>query len=264
MSLEQFAERGSWISVLLEPATSLSSDDLDAIEANGWSVAGENAYPLVLKVTPPERLSSPGLAEVAWLAAALRVLPDFVAKKMRPERGYPNSAEATYSLPDVHGNQQIALRFPAEEEEEEWDEEDWELEDEDEEEEEEEDEEWDEEDDGEAELEEFIADWYWDEASHQFCREMGAFLFAFIDDLIENANLSERTIQKHIDNCWAIGNLTASYGSYDTFSPKIFLSGPSYLYEFKRKYSGSKSALSSYQATWRKLEKYARSLDYED
>ena len=85
------------------------------------------------------------------------------------------------------------------------------------------------------ELENFIADWHWDKASHEFAREMGTFLFQFIEELYES-NLTKRTMDNHINNCWLIGSLTSSYGYYDKFSPEIFLGNPSYLYELKRKF----------------------------
>ncbi len=110
-------------------------------------------------------------------------------------------------------------------------------------------------------LEEFIQDWYWDERSHEFARQMGAFLFQFVDYL-ETTGLSEATMRKHISNCWCIGKLECDYGYRDTFSPSIFLGGPSYLYEFKRKMSDSKYAIASYEATWRKLARYIRALGY--
>jgi len=111
------------------------------------------------------------------------------------------------------------------------------------------------------ELESFIEDWHWNERSHELARQMGAFLFQFLDYL-QTTGLSERTMRQHSSNCWCIGCLVCSYGYHDTFSPAIFLSGPSYLYEFKRKVSDSKYAVASYKATWRKLARYVRSLGY--
>ena len=114
------------------------------------------------------------------------------------------------------------------------------------------------------ELEEFIQDWHWNKKSHGFARETAAFLFEFIDSLVDTG-LSQRTIAKHIDNCWSIGILECLYGYHDTFSPDIFLDEePSHLYEFKRRYSDSKYAIASYRATCRKLAKYVKSLGYTD
>jgi hypothetical protein len=107
-------------------------------------------------------------------------------------------------------------------------------------------------------LEAFIQDWHWDEASHEFAREAGTFLFKFIAEL-ETAGLAEQTLRKHISNCQLVGLLTCQYGGYKTFSPSIFTQGPAYLYEFGRKVSDSNYMVASYQTTWRKLARYARS-----
>lgn len=110
-------------------------------------------------------------------------------------------------------------------------------------------------------LESFIQDWYYDDASHEFARQVGSFLFEFLDYL-EASGLSECTLRKHKGNCWCIGRLECDYGYRDTFSPEVFLTKPAYLYEFKRRMSDSKYAEASYRATWRKLERYTRSLGF--
>lgn len=108
-------------------------------------------------------------------------------------------------------------------------------------------------------LEEYIQDWHWDEPSHEFARQVATFLFEFIDH-VGATGLSEPTVRKHNSNCWAIGYLLCHYGYHDTFSPQIFAGEPSFLSEFKRKFSDSKYAVASYQATWRKLARYTRSV----
>ena len=106
-------------------------------------------------------------------------------------------------------------------------------------------------------VEEYIKDWNWDEASHEFALQMGAFLLEFMDAL-RASNLSPETIRKHQSNCWLIGAFECDYGYHKKFSPAIFLLGPGFLYEFERKVSASKYAVDSYKSTWRKLEKYAQ------
>ncbi len=108
-------------------------------------------------------------------------------------------------------------------------------------------------------LEKYIQDWYSDEPSHEFARQAGTFLLEFLDHL-RATGLSERTLRKHRNNCRAIGKLVCDYGYYDTFFLEIFTGEPSYLYEFKRKFSDSEYAVTSYQATWRKLARYTRSV----
>lgn len=114
-SPEQHAAQVSWLSLVLDEATGMSFADLDAIEQYGWPVAGERAYPMAIKATPKGDWGViPSASELAWLAAALRVLPDFVTRHLHADRGMPRPAHATYSLPGVHGGQKIVLRFPAE------------------------------------------------------------------------------------------------------------------------------------------------------
>ncbi|MFQ5343909.1 MAG: hypothetical protein ACE5F6_20385 [Anaerolineae bacterium] len=241
---EQTTPQVSWFSLVFEEATAMSFDDLDAMERYGWPVAGDWAYPLAIKVSPEDDFGIPSASELMWLAATLRVLPDFLVVHLDARSGYlRRPAEATYELPEIHGGRQIALRYPVDLLGLDWIdfEEDGEM------------------DEPNEELEDFIADWYWDEASHEFARQLGAFLFDFLDELA-TTGLSDRTWQKHVDNCWLIGRFVCGYGYYDEFSPEIFAGEPSYLYEFRRKVSDSKYAVASYKATWRKLVRYARSL----
>jgi hypothetical protein len=244
---QPFSHPFSWLSVVLDEATGMAIDDLDAIEHYGWPVAGDHAYPLVLKATPENEWGQlPNASELIWLTAALRTIPDFLTRYLHADRGHLYPTQATSLLSGVYGNQSIFLRFPAQ--------------------------------DTpptasltskaktapanlpDTELEMYIQDWHCDDASHEFARQMGAFLFQFLDDL-ESTGLSRATMRKHESNCWCIGWLECSYGYHDTFIPAIFRGGPSFITEFKRKVSDSKYALASYQATWRKLEKYIDSLE---
>jgi hypothetical protein len=112
------------------------------------------------------------------------------------------------------------------------------------------------------EIEEYVDDWHWDEQSEKYAFEMGKFLFSFMDYLGGEA-LSARTKKNHRDNIYLIGMFEAGYGYNEEFYPENLEDGPSYLYEFERKVSDSKYALQSYESTWRKLDKYIKSGDYE-
>lgn len=111
------------------------------------------------------------------------------------------------------------------------------------------------------EIEDFIEDWHWDKKSRTYARELCKFLFQFIDDL-EQQGLSEKTIRKHLDNCWHIGILECQYGYRKTFSPGDAFYSPEadYEYEFKRKMGDSKYAINSYKSTWRKIYNYTKRL----
>ena len=55
-----------------------------------------------------------------------------------------------------------------------------------------------------------------------------------------------RTLRKHEQNCWLIGKFTCDYGGFKTYAPAVFLGGPRYLDEFRRKVSSSAYAFDSY------------------
>jgi hypothetical protein len=226
------------------------------MDKHGWPVAGEQAYPLAIKSTPAGGDAEiPSASELAWLTATVRVIPDFVLRHLHADHGAPQPAQAIYALSGVHGGQNILLRYPAQEQLTPQDEKminslGVQMESP-------QDEEHIEGDRVGQELEEFIRDWYYDKPSHEFARQLGAFLFQFLDYL-ESTGLSRQTLRKHSGNCWCIGKFECDYGDHNTFSPAIFLGGPKYLYEFKRKVSDSKDAVNSYTATWRKLERYVQ------
>ena len=250
LSPKEATETVPWFSLIFEEPMAMSFYDLDAIEKYQWPVAAESAYPVTIKTVPGgAEFMIPNAAELAWLAAALRTIPDFIVHHLHATQGLARPAEATLPLPGVHGGQQIALRYRGdlwdlklgEGEEDEQDEEDEDY-------------------DAQAELEDFVEDWHWDDASHEFARQVGQFLFVFLDDM-DTESLSDRTYNKHVDNCWLIGKFTCDYGYHETFSPEIFRGEPSYLYEFKRKVSDAPSALKSYETTWRKLARYVQRLE---
>lgn len=252
---EEATERVPWFSLVFEEPMAMSFYDLDAIEKYQWPVADESAYPVTIKTVPGgSEFMIPNAAELAWLAAALRTIPDFILHHLCATQRFPRPADATLPLSGVHGGQQIALRYRGDL---------WELQEgvftweelaDD------ETNETNEADEAQAELEDFIEDWYWDAASHEFARQVGQFLFAFLDDM-DTEDLSDRTYNKHVDNCWLIGKFTCDYGYYEAFSPKIFRGEPSYLIEFKRKVSEAPSAIKSYKTTWRKLARYVQRLE---
>jgi hypothetical protein len=100
-------------SLTFSEAQTLTFDDLDAIERYRWPVISPTAYLLLIKMTPPgDKIGVPDADEIKLLAAALRVLPDFVSRHMRADEGGPRPAAATFSLPAVHGGAEIALCFP--------------------------------------------------------------------------------------------------------------------------------------------------------
>lgn len=116
------------------------------------------------------------------------------------------------------------------------------------------------------EIDNYIMDWHWDEKSYKFAFELAEYLFAFLDD-VEKSGASERTFKKHRSHCGLIGSFICQYGYHDKFSPSVFAYPPYHDFEFSRKVSSSKSAMSSYESTCNALEKYALKrgdLNYEE
>jgi hypothetical protein len=229
----------TWVSLIFETATVMSFADLDAIERFGWPIAGEKAFPLVIKaISGKDENELPSASELSWLAAAIHAIPISIEQVLRAKKGVRQTFNMCLPLPDIHGNQQITLRYPVSV--------------------------------GQTagpfaqtqdpELEAFIENWYLDENSHEYARQMGLFLFEFLDDLDESG-LSEQTMTKHERNCWAIGWLESYYGKHTVFSPGVFLGGPKFIEEYAQRISTRKSSISSYETTWRKLMKYVLTLD---
>ena len=115
------------------------------------------------------------------------------------------------------------------------------------------------------ELEDFIEEWYYGDEMRQFAEPLGRYLLQFIDHL-HGLDISEKTRRKHMDNCWYIGYLECNFGYRDEFVPGEVFCIPEapYDYEFRRKFFSSKSAVTSYRSTWRKLYAYTRDLGHLD
>ena len=117
-------------------------------------------------------------------------------------------------------------------------------------------------DDEKEELEDFISDWHFDKKSHKFAQDIGIYIFQFIEDLCKQG-LKDKTVRKHIDNCWAIGMLECGYGYRKKFLPgDVFYSDKAdYEYEYGRKFTDSDYALKSYHSTWKKIYLYTKKLE---
>ena len=92
----------------------MHEDDLKAMKANKWPLAGKNAYPVVMKFSAETGMVSASAEEIAVVAAALRVLPDFVVNHMHADDDDPVDASHTYTLPAAHSGASVTLSFPVE------------------------------------------------------------------------------------------------------------------------------------------------------
>ena len=89
-------------------------DDVKAMKKFKWPLVCKDAHPMVLKFSGDTGMISASSEEVAVLAAALRVLPDFVVNHMHADDDDPVDASHTYTLPAAHGGASVALSFPVE------------------------------------------------------------------------------------------------------------------------------------------------------
>jgi len=113
LEAERAFEKMTAASLMFSEEMSLTFDDLEAIEQYGWPIVSSKAYPLLIKVFPPRKdIGVPDVAEIKLIAAALRVIPDFVSKNLMAEKGNPRPGRAAFSLPEVHGGVEIKLSFP--------------------------------------------------------------------------------------------------------------------------------------------------------
>lgn len=111
--LERATGRASSMSLTFNPQTETSFDDLEDIARYGWPVAGESAYPVILRLSPEGEVISPSRADLSWFEAALLAVPRFVRDDMRADRGEPRPAQATLTVYTLDGPADIYLQYPA-------------------------------------------------------------------------------------------------------------------------------------------------------
>jgi hypothetical protein len=101
------------LAVMYDEITGLPFDDLDDLEAHGWGVAGEQAYPVPVVLPPKDILQRPGVRELGWLEAVLRAIPVFVQEHVLTSEGGLRPAAAAVEVPVTSGMALVDLQFPA-------------------------------------------------------------------------------------------------------------------------------------------------------
>lgn len=71
----------SALSLMFSEAFEIPVRDLNAVEKNGWPVAGPEAYPLVLRINPGRAVRPPLAWELELLEGCLRAIAEFVMQK---------------------------------------------------------------------------------------------------------------------------------------------------------------------------------------
>jgi tetratricopeptide (TPR) repeat protein len=74
---DENSRRTSGLSVTYGEAFDIAPRDLDAAERHGWTVAGPEAYPCVMRINPGLALRPPLVWELELLEACLRLIPKF-------------------------------------------------------------------------------------------------------------------------------------------------------------------------------------------
>ncbi len=115
--------------LFFNPIHEVPFDDLDAIETYGWEVASPRAYPVPFIFTTEEEVLRPGQDELLWYEAALRAIPEFVARYLAQgshaeHSGVPGShalrgnqeqgqaIEASLAVNTSAGRLQVQVRYP--------------------------------------------------------------------------------------------------------------------------------------------------------
>jgi hypothetical protein len=109
---DQLIGRDTWTALLFGEAIETPFDDLDAIEAHDWPVAGNYAYPLPLQMRPSGAPTRPGKSDLLRLEAALLAIPRFVQKHAGAYGELPKPAEETLEITMADGEDRIYLRCP--------------------------------------------------------------------------------------------------------------------------------------------------------
>jgi len=104
--------RMEWTSLLFGEVIEVPFDDLDDMEKYGWSVAGDLAYPIPIRVTRAGQPVRPGKSDLLWFEAALLAIPAFVRDKMQAEQGALRPADDTLTVVMADGEDHIHLRYP--------------------------------------------------------------------------------------------------------------------------------------------------------
>lgn len=101
-----------WTSLLFGKVTEMPFDDLDDMEKYGWSVAGELAYPFLVRVSRSGQLVRPSKSELLWFEAALLATPTFMRDLLQADKGLPRPADETMTVTMADGKDSIHLRYP--------------------------------------------------------------------------------------------------------------------------------------------------------
>ena len=101
-------------SMFYERIEQLPFDDLGALEAHGWEVAGDEAYPIPVVIERGEGARRPDLIDLLWYEAALRAIPITLRDQLRPDgQGDYQPIETLIEVTTHAGPIQVGVKYPA-------------------------------------------------------------------------------------------------------------------------------------------------------
>lgn len=100
LSAEETTRRSMGLSVIFVEEFMISAQDLDVAQAEGWPVAGPEAYPSAMRLNPGGSIRAPLCWELRLLTGCLSAVPEFI-QNQRDDHRY------TFSL----GQQSVTLRL---------------------------------------------------------------------------------------------------------------------------------------------------------
>lgn len=111
LSNQQLTKKFSTLVLFFEEARAMGFEDLDAMEANGWSVIDEQGYPIFGRSTPLMEIQNPSKADLFWMEGALAGILKYLSKHTPVESFDWIPPDETVSVKLIGGEAQTKLRF---------------------------------------------------------------------------------------------------------------------------------------------------------
>lgn len=100
-------------SLTYDTAVYFAFDDLDAITRYDWPIAGERAYPSMVRFTPNDKFQLPARRDILWLEAVLPALTEFFEQHFQLDaQGHVPSGEYTFDIDTLSGPVAVSLSLP--------------------------------------------------------------------------------------------------------------------------------------------------------
>ncbi|NJR70886.1 MAG: hypothetical protein HC771_21300, partial [Synechococcales cyanobacterium CRU_2_2] len=111
--LQPTGPRSSCLMLYFDEAIAMAFDDLDDAAKYDWPIANETAYPVFVRSTPQDTLTTPSAADLFWLEGALEGILTYYNHHQEMERGRVKPADLTLPINTLGAKTQLKLRLPA-------------------------------------------------------------------------------------------------------------------------------------------------------